>query len=185
MNRGLACSASVRRQLEFGIGNVTDYYSSKRFDAVISLFHVVSYQTSYEAMRGIFKVAESHLSENGLFLFDIWYGPAVLSQKPIVRVKRVQDSKTALIRIAEPVLDANRSTVRVDYSIFCTDKASGEISSCDESHLVRYFFLPELELLLSEANMEIVLTEEWVTGKTPGIDTWGVCIVCRRLIKSK
>src|SRR5258707_875511 len=82
-------------------------------DAVVSLFHVVSYQTSNEAFLGIFDSARTTLIRGGLFVFDFWHGPAVLTKRPQVRVKRVTTSSHYLMRIAEPEHQISRNVVDV------------------------------------------------------------------------
>jgi hypothetical protein len=42
---------------------------------------------------------------------------------------------------------------------------------------MRYLFRPEVELLLRETGMTIVDASEWMTGRKPGFDTWGVCFM--------
>ena len=80
------------------------FYKDKQYDAVISLFHVMSYQNTNEDILSAMKSARSSLNSGGLFPFDVWYGPGVLSDRPQVRVKEVQDDKYQLIRIAKPVM---------------------------------------------------------------------------------
>lgn len=167
-------------RLSFSLGDVTNYTSTDRFDAVISLFHVVSYQTSNEALRDMFHVAASHLPEGGLFIFDVWYGPAVLSQLPEVRVKRLEDQNSAITRIAEPTTDFNRNTVQVNYSIFTTNKKTGVTTEFKESHLMRYLFQPELELLLEDAGLRLESATEWMTSLPASPSTWSVCFAARK-----
>jgi hypothetical protein len=42
---------------------------------------------------------------------------------------------------------------------------------------MRYFFKPEIEMLLASANLEPLCFEEWLTGQAPSENTWGVCCV--------
>jgi hypothetical protein len=46
-------------------------------------------------------------------------------------------------------------------------------------HAMRYLFLPEIDILMSEHDMSMVACEAWMTGGTPGFETWNVCIVGR------
>jgi hypothetical protein len=50
----------------------------------------------------------------------------------------------------------------------------------NEKHKMRYFFIPEIELFLGE-DFKIILAEEFLTGKKPGVNTWGVCFVLKRI----
>ena len=72
-------SRDLRSQLTLVEGDATNYTPTTKYDAVVSLFHVVSYQTSNDALAGIFRCARLALAAGGLFVFDFWYGPTVLT----------------------------------------------------------------------------------------------------------
>jgi SAM-dependent methyltransferase len=57
------------------------------FDAVLAMFAVVAYQTSPEDQRALYRTAREHLAPGGLFVFDGWFGPAVLRDPPTERTK--------------------------------------------------------------------------------------------------
>ena len=59
----------------------------------------------------------------------------------------------------------------------CQDKTDGKALSFEEYHPMRYFFLPELEFMLSECGFKSVHFEEFLTGKAASVDTWGVCCI--------
>ena len=161
-------------------GDIRSTHVDETFDAVISLFHVVSYQTDDEDLTATFQNAARHLQADGLFLFDVWYGPAVLSQRPVVRVKRVEDEQVYVTRIAEPTLLPEQNCVRVDYTLFAQRFIDGHIDRCTESHLMRYFTTPEIRTLADRCGFDLAATEEWLTGQEPTTDTWGVCYVLRK-----
>jgi SAM-dependent methyltransferase len=161
-------------------GDVRTFRAGKKFDAVISLFHVASYQTSNEDIARMFQTASAHLQSGGVFIFDIWYGPAVLTLRPAVRVKRMENEAIHMLRTAEPELDVNASQVHVTYTMFMTDKASGEISTLSETHHMRYFFQPELQVLAQTDGLTLIQAEEWMSGAPPSDSTWGVVYVMRK-----
>jgi hypothetical protein len=45
---------------------------------------------------------------------------------------------------------------------------------------MRYFFKPEIELLLTKYGFELLHSEEWMTGKPLGFDTWGACWILKK-----
>lgn len=164
-------------QLTFSPGNIRDIQFKKHFDAVIALFHVISYQTSNADVVAAFETARKHLTPGGIFIFDVWYGPAVLTQLPEVRIKRMSDEKIEVTRLAEPVLHPNENRVDVNYHVFVRDLATGAVKELQETHVMRYFFKPEIELLATQAGFQCRHSEEWLSGKAVGCDTWGVCFV--------
>lgn len=131
-------------RLSFSLGDVRTIRTGETYDAVISLFHVMSYQTSNTDLEAAFDTAAVHLESGGLFLFDFWYGPAVLTQKPEVRVKWLEDEEIKVTRIAEPEMHVLENTVDVNYTVFIEVKTSMLVEQVKETHRMRYLFLPEL-----------------------------------------
>lgn len=153
---------------------------NKSFDTVISLFHVLSYQSSNSDVEKMFSTAAFHLHAGGIFIFDFWYGPAVLDKRPSVRIKRMENEALKVLRIAEPTLKTAENTVNVHYTVQCTDKKLGETTTLEEDHLMRYFFLPEISLFADKAGFSILNSEEWLTGNAPNSDTWGVTVIAQK-----
>jgi SAM-dependent methyltransferase len=100
--------SAIAQRLSFLQGDLREVRLDQTFDAVLSLFHVISYQTSNADLAAAFKTVALHLKPGGVFIFDVWYGPAVLHDLPQVRVKRLHDDDLAITRIAEPVAPRQR-----------------------------------------------------------------------------
>ena len=170
---------SLTSMVSFSLGDVRTVRLGRTFDVAISLFHVASYQTTNDDLLAYFKTARAHLKSGGMFVFDAWYGPAVLTDRPVVRVKRVENETAALVRIAEPVWLPNENCVEVKYQLLVTNRTTGAIEEVRESHLMRYLFLPEVRLLLDVCGFRLEHAEEWMTGASPGAHSWGVCFVAQ------
>jgi len=169
--------ADIADQLEFALGDVRDVLVGKSFDAVISLFHVASYQTTNADLSAMFQTASEHLNTGGVFLFDCWYGPAVLTDRPVVRVKRMSNEAVEVLRIAEPEMYPNENIVDVNYTVHVKQKGEERVSELREKHRMRYLFAPEVELLLEQAGMRMVERMEWLTGKSTSFDSWAATFV--------
>lgn len=172
-------SMNVEPQIDFSVADIRTYEPTKKYDAVISLFHVMSYQNSNEDILAAFHSARKALNKGGLFLFDAWYGPGVLSDKPTVRVKEVEDEQYKLIRMARPVLHDERNVVDVCYEVLVIDKATSETKTINEVHSMRYFFRPELELLLKEAGFELVNNLDCNTLEKTDFNSWTSYFIAR------
>jgi predicted TPR repeat methyltransferase len=171
---------TIKTQLEFSHGDVRTFRAGKRFDAVVSLFHVLGYQVSNQDVISMFETAAIHLAPGGLFVFDFWYGPAVLVQKPEVRIKRFSDEKTSVIRLCEPELKVNENRVDVNFEVIVEDILSGTREVITEKHPVRYFFLPEIDLFCEISGFKNVNFEAWMGGQVND-QSWGVtCYAFRR-----
>lgn len=179
----IACAQqrSAKNNIAFTCADICNVTLNKNFDVVISLFHVMSYQIINEDLDAVFARASEHLTSGGLFIFDVWYGPAVLTEKPSVRVKRVENDQIKVVRIAEPVLYAERNSVDVNFTVFFETKGTEKIETFSERHIMRYLFVPEVIALCRCHNFELVLSEEFVTKKPLNCSTWGACFVGRKL----
>jgi SAM-dependent methyltransferase len=161
-------------------GDIRTVRLDELFDAVLALFHVVSYQTANEDVELTFATAARHLGPGGLFLFDVWHGPAVLTERPSVRVKRVEDDKTRLIRIAEPDLEIETNVVTVKYTVLAESKPDNQWTTFTEIHQMRYFFPVEIGLFAERAGFEVERAEEFLSGRAASASTWGVAYLLRK-----
>jgi len=178
--RRSAVSSAVHPAPDFIQADITTLRLGQTFDLALSLFHVMSYQTTNEALRAAMTTAATHLAPGGLFIFDFWYGPAVLHEKPAVRIKRVDTEKLSLRRITEPVLRENDNTVEVNFEIEITAKADDSRQTLHETHVMRYLFLPEVAALLDEAGLTLFGSEEWLSGHAPSLNSWNVCCIAQK-----
>lgn len=133
-----------------------------QFDAVTSLFHVMSYQNTEEDALAVLETARRHLRPGGCFLFDFWYGPGVLTEPPTERDRVMEDERTRVRRHARPVHRVNDNIVEVHYDIRLTDKNSGKETTLSEVHCMRYWFLPELRYLARQAGFLCVGEGAWL-----------------------
>lgn len=165
------------KRLSFSCGDIRQFHGRARFDAVISLFHVVSYQPKNNDLAAVFNTAKQHLKLNGVFIFDCWYGPAVLSDPPVVRVKRLEDERIEVTRIAEPEMYPNENRVDVHYQVFIKDKSTGRMEILKETHRMRYLFKPEIEQILELSGLSLINGQEWLSDNELDFSTWNGCFI--------
>ncbi|MBC7962588.1 MAG: class I SAM-dependent methyltransferase [Steroidobacteraceae bacterium] len=174
-------SAGANRALEYQHGDVRSIRLGKTFDVVVSLFHVMSYQQTNEDLKAAFASAGRHLKPGGVFIFDCWYGPGVLTDRPAVRVKELQDDSISVTRIAKPVMHPNENAVDVNYTVFIRDKQTSSVQEIRETHRMRFLFLPEIRQMLADEGFELLASEEWLTGKPLSFESWSAVCCCRKL----
>lgn len=167
-------------RLKFSHGDIRKVRLNRTFDVVLSLFHVISYQTTNEDLLAAFATVKEHLKPGGIVIFDVWYGSAVLTERPTIRVKRLEDEEILVTRIAEPVLYPNENLVDVNYQVFIRDKSSNAVEELQETHRMRYLFKPELDLFLNQFDFKLINYGEWMTGCELGCETWGVFFIAQR-----
>ena len=86
-------------------------------------------------------------------------------------MKRLTDDRIDVTRIAEPVMHPNENVVDVNYTVIIDDKATGGSERVQETHRMRYLFLPELALLRSAA-FEERATQAWMSAEDLGVQSW-------------
>jgi SAM-dependent methyltransferase len=162
----------IANRVRFVQGDARGANVNGRFDAVLALFHVLSYQLTNDDLRAVFTGVKARLAPEGVFIFDCWYGPAVLTDRPAVRVKQLADDTTSVTRIAIPSLHPNLNGVDVRYRLFVKDLHSKEVEEISETHRLRYLFRPELELLAENAGLRIDSCGAWMSGQELDFSTW-------------
>lgn len=154
------------------------------FDAVTSLFHVMSYQNTEEDALALLRTAWVHLKPGGLFLFDFWYGPCVLHLKPEHRSKIMEDDAVRVARTATPTLRLSENVVTVHYDIDLLRKGTGERAAFSEDHHMRYWFLPELRFLAGKAGFLPLADGGWMRETAPTENDWGAWMILKKTERS-
>jgi SAM-dependent methyltransferase len=167
-------------RLQFEVGDARSARFAKKFDAAISLFHVASYQTSNEDLAGMLRTASAHLKTGGLFVFDFWYGPAVLTDPPTERVKRLEDGVIQVTRTAKPTLWPNENVVDVHYQVQVKQNGNGRVADIEETHRMRYLFLPEVRWMLQGVGMELLTAQRWMSQEQLDCSAWQAVVTARR-----
>jgi SAM-dependent methyltransferase len=150
--RTKAKSANLENRTLFHEGDLETYSAGKKFDAVVCLFSVLSYQTDNRALLNSLLNMKRHLNPGGLLICDFWYGPSVLMQPPSDRFKIIEEPGKRIVRLSHPLLDTSRNVVTIDYRFF--EIHGSEIKSeATETHVIRYFFIPEINFLFEQAGL--------------------------------
>lgn len=169
---------------KFYHGDVRNFRLSEKFDVVVSLFHVMSYQTTNEDVERTFLTAYEHLNENGIFIFDCWYGPGVLTDRPKRREKIFENELLQIKRFATPTMSPGENCVDVKFDIHIMDKISGKQLSLNEIHRMRYFFSPEISLFARLAGLEISESKTWMTSDILSFSSWNAVFICKKVKKN-
>lgn len=168
----LARAAAKAPEARFVRGDLRSVELGETFDAALLMFAVLGYQLENEEVLAALATAQRHLEPGGLLLFDVWYGPAVLTQRPERRTSRLGD----LVRTSSGELDTARDCCRVRIRLELDDGAV----EADETHEVRYFFQPELRLLLGLSGFELLRVGAFPAfDRDPDETTWNVLVAAR------
>jgi SAM-dependent methyltransferase len=175
----LGRAAARESPARFTVGDLLRVDLGETFDAALLMFAVLGYQVSNADVRTTLESARRHLTSGGLLFGDVWYGPAVLAQRPSERVKVIEAGDGQIIRVASGELDTLSDVCTVTYRVWRIDDGRVQ-ADVREEHRMRYFFAPELELFLSDAGFELLRL-----GAFPEFDdeptetTWNVAFIAR------
>ena len=97
-----------------------------------------------------------HLEPDGLFIFDVWNGLAVLRNLPELRVKEVENDEIKILRIAYPNLKVFNHICEVNYKMLVLNKINRTFNEFKEKHVVRFYFPQELTNFLEKAGFEVL-----------------------------
>lgn len=152
----------------------------ERFDAVISMFAVVGYQHSDEDVSAMFDVVNLHLSDGGLFVFDVWFGPAVMKIRPSDRILVKSEGDIDIVRISSGGLQGETDLCDVHMGVW--EVKGGELfSHTSETHTMRSFFIEPLKAFLSSAGLELTRIGSFPEIDLPPTDeTWNVVAVATK-----
>lgn len=161
----------------FTQGDVHDLDLHRDFDAVLMMFAVLGYQLTNDDVGAALRTVRRHLKPGGLFVFDIWYGPAVLAIRPADRVKSLSTPDGTVIRAASTKMDSYRQLAEVQYHVWHVLNSAPPVETV-ETHLMRYFFPQELALFLTHAGLRLLHCSSFgELDRTPDEGAWNVMAI--------
>lgn len=162
--------------------NVTQLGVLPLHDSAISLFNVVGYQTTNSAFSKMLSEVSKNLKPGGIFLFDCWYGPAVIKTPPTDRIKDFKDRRSRILRLTQSRLLSTENKIEINFHVL--EIAGGKLKrETSESHYMRYWSLPELEMFLTVAGLKLVQTGHWFDLERPVSDhDWNMFVVAQKQI---
>jgi SAM-dependent methyltransferase len=150
-----AKSAQAGAPIEFVAGDIRNVVLGQTFDVVLAMFAVMSYQTSNADLAAAIRSARRHLQPGGLFIFDAWFGPAVLIEQPADRYRTVEAGDERIHRFVHPELDVVAQTVVVKYEVLRV-RAGQLLEKVDEAHPMRFLFVQEVAYFLENGGFRLV-----------------------------
>jgi SAM-dependent methyltransferase len=200
LKRGLTCDGFDRsekmlsqardrlagRAVGLAQGDLTGFENGRTYDLVISMFAVMGYLTANDDLMAGLATARKHLRPGGLFIFDGWFGPAVLAQKPESRCHAYRDGGRTVTRRVSARLDPVRQRVNLRYDVV-VQRGRRVLKTVRETHRMRFMFVQEMALALASAGLDLLHACPFMEpGGRLTTDTWNVTFVAaKRTISDK
>lgn len=160
--------------------DITSFDLKRNFDAVVSLFDVMSYLTHTDEFLSCLQCVYNHLNKGGYFIFDTWHTAGVYTDPPTKRTKQVENDFIHINRIATPEIHYETNIVDVNYEFQIEDKNTLQKSIIQEKHSLRHFSIVEIEYFANMVGFQLVKSEEPLTSQTPTNNSWKVCHILKR-----
>lgn len=155
------------------------------YDTVICLFDSIGYLRTNKALANALGAIRRRLRPNGIFIFEFWHAPAMLSRYSPVRVRKWTTPEGEVVRISETTLDKENQLANVDYTVYEL-KNDGTYSTFHETQTNRYFLIEEMRELISAADLKAV---KFFAGfqESESIDdqTWHVVAVAQNKVQDQ
>ena len=166
-------------KVRFQQGDIRTIDPGQQFDAALIMFAVLGYQVENNDVLSALQTARRNLKPGGLLLFDIWYGPAVLRERPSDRVKVIPTKTGKILRVASGELDVAHHTCDVRFRLW--KLVEGQVvTEIEETHRMRYFFPLELSLFLSCSGFHLIRLGAFADfDRDPDESTWSAMVVAQ------
>jgi len=167
-------------------GDIKDISINERFDASIAMFAMMGYITESSDVIKALNNINRHLNPNGVFIFDVWNGLAVMRLLPEHRVKEVENDKAKIIRIAMPNLRSFDHICEVNYKLLILNKKDNAFNEINEKHVVRFYFPQEIKYYLEDAGFEVLKICPFLDLNGKVDETiWNINIIARAVGEEK
>jgi SAM-dependent methyltransferase len=175
--RTKAAAAGV--DITFARSAIQDLDLDATFDAGLLMFAVLGYQLENDDVIRSLDAIRRHLREGALLLFDVWYGPAVLMQRPSPRFSTVESGDQTILKASSGVLSTDLNRCTVEIQVWRLE--GGRLAeNTVEAHDVRYFFVPELEQFMEGSGFKLARVGAFPDfDRDPDPTTWNVMGVAR------
>jgi SAM-dependent methyltransferase len=176
-----ASAAGLSELISFTAGDVAATKVDDVFDAAIMMFAVLCYQSTNVGLLKTLRNVREHLSLGAPFVSDVWYGPAVLQDRPGDRIRRIDESGQTILRTTSTRLDTTAHIADVNFGLWIFDGDRVCVQS-EETHRMRYLFPQEIKLLLDLSGFELVSLTAFPSLDTPVSDnSWNALVIAKAI----
>jgi SAM-dependent methyltransferase len=159
---------------------IGEFKTSEKFELVMSLFHVASYQTTVSEILIYWQSLSKCVSNDGYIFVDFWHRPAWESDPPVKRVTKKTSQELVVTRVSTPIANRVLGTVDIDIEVNFKGQ-NGSEEKYMEIHKLRAFTLLEIELASQPFGLEIVKSGTWLDERNKlEPESWYGYVVLRK-----
>tara|TARA_B100000780_G_C21054725_1_gene423704 strand:+ start:256 stop:1005 length:750 start_codon:yes stop_codon:yes gene_type:complete len=176
----LKIAKAKNKKITFVKSDITKIKLNQKFDVITTMFDVLSYLNTNKDINIFFQKANIHLKNKGLIFFDFWYKPGIEKNKPLPRLKKIENSKFKIFRMTNPKWHQSKNIIEVNSELVILNKVKKTAIDIKEKHNLRYFSLQEIKSFLKKFDFNIITTLELPTGKKISNNCWSILVLAKK-----
>jgi SAM-dependent methyltransferase len=158
-------------------GAAPDLPFAQSFHVISSFFAVLSYLAASGDFDRFIANAASRLNQGGVLYFDVWYAPAVLSQRPGQRFRWFDVDGGKLLRLVESTMREDDALVDVRYHFLHFGADGLLLREAREHHVLRYYTEEEIAATLARHGLRLVSITSPFSDTAATAEDWSVSIL--------
>ena len=163
--------------IDFKVANVTKFKTSRKYDFAMAMFNIVGYMTENDAMENMLKNVSKSLKKGSLLVFDGWYGPAVLKDRPQDRTKKFTKDGKEITRLTTQTINTEKGIIDITFTISVDGKKVAK-----ENHPMRFWYLKEMEYFLSKNGFKMVKMCNFMDLNSPVSENkWDIFVIAQKI----
>lgn len=175
-------NSKMGAKIKFFRKDIRKFNLGRKFGAAIAMFGVFCYLPENKDLFSTLRAIDKHLKKGALLIFDCWFGPAVVVQKPReeVKVLKMEDG-SRVIKKVKPRLDILSQTVDLKYNL-SRFEGNKVLDSCLETHKIRFFFPQEIKCFLEKEGFRLLkICPPMQLDRSPTEKDWGITVIARKI----
>ncbi|MSU54341.1 MAG: class I SAM-dependent methyltransferase [Candidatus Staskawiczbacteria bacterium] len=163
-------------KIDFKVADVSNFKTAKKFDFAMAMFNIAGYMIENNAMENMLKNVSKSLKKGSLLVFDAWYGPAVLKDRPQDREKKFAKDGKEITRLTTQTIDTQKSIIDITFTI-----KEGTKKVAQENHPMRFWYLKEMEYFLNKNGFKMVKMCNFMDLKsTVSENKWDIFVIAEK-----
>lgn len=155
------------------------------FDLATIYYTAMGYVVSPEELHRLFCNLGRLVAPGGLLYADVWSAQKMVREFSPRRERCAENAKWMVRRMSDVTHVPEANALRVAFGIGVTNKETGETRQFDESHLVRYYSVPEVTNLLLAHGFRPLVMRPFFEQAERIEDAWNFYFIARREVTSE
>lgn len=180
-------SGEVKSRIKYVNGDMSNFYFDLKYDLIIAPFRAFQALTKEGDINNCLTCVREHLSENGLFIINVFRAYKVLDESwcyPETVQWETTDKGTGLKIVKKhwgSKIDIERQVIYPNFAYEISDK-TGSFERIEEKLSLKYYYYQQLKDYLTEKKFEVIEEYGWY-DKSDIKNGRELIFVCRKAVE--